>query len=160
MLIIGVGNRMRRDDGVGPMVADRFREGVSAGWCVVEHSGEGASLMELWQGCAAAVIIDATRSGRPAGTITRIAAERESVPASFFHYSTHAFGVAEAIETARALERLPERIVLFGVEGADFDMGEGLSPAVNAAIAPAVALVRREIQAVEEEIAPCTNSPL
>lgn len=160
MLIVGVGNRMRRDDGVGPAIADRLRDAAPPGWRIVEHNGDGAALMERWKDGAAALIADATRSGAVPGTIVRIAANQEKVPANLFHYSTHAFGVAEAVETARALGRLPGRIVVFGIEGADFSIGEGLSPEVNAAIDRVVTLIRSEIRRIDKEVGSCTSLPL
>ena len=48
--------------------------------------------------------------------------------------STHAFGVADAVELARALDRLPERLDVYAIEGASFAAGAPLSPAVAAAI--------------------------
>jgi hydrogenase maturation protease len=47
-----------------------------------------------------------------------------------FHTSSHAFNVAEAIELARVLNRLPPRLVVYGVEGRRFDVGAGMSPEV------------------------------
>ena len=125
-LIIGVGNEFRGDDGVGIVMARRVGG--------VEASGEGASLMDLWQGEDRVLIIDAVQSGAKAGTVYRIDAARETVPTGFFHYSSHLFGVAEAIEMARVLRRLPEQIILFGVEGRSFGMGDPLSAPVEAAL--------------------------
>jgi hydrogenase maturation protease len=68
-----------------------------------------------------------------------------------FHGSTHAFGVGEAIELARALGRLPRRVLVYGVEGREFAAGEGLSPAVAAAVEPLVAELLEEVG--------CTSAP-
>ncbi len=62
----------------------------------------------------------------------------------FSRSSTHSFGVAEAVELARALGRLPARIVVFGIEGRDFAQGEGLSPDVDAAVDEVVRRVTEE----------------
>jgi hydrogenase maturation protease len=63
----------------------------------------------------------------------------------FSRVSTHAFGVAEAIELARALRQLPPVLVVYGVEGATFETGAGLSTVVAAAVPQAVARVRQEL---------------
>ena len=47
---------------------------------------------------------------------------------------THAFGLAETIELARALDRLPARLLVYGIEGACFEAGDELSPPVRAAV--------------------------
>ncbi|HQF30290.1 MAG TPA: hydrogenase maturation protease [Hyphomicrobiales bacterium] len=138
MLVIGVGNRLRGDDAAGPIVAERLAEmGIAA----IERDGDGTRLLETMEGADEIVIVDAMRSGAAPGTIRRIDAVREPVPAGAFHYSSHAFGVAEAIETARAIGILPARLVLYGIEGARFDFG---AP-VDAAVAEAIAGVVSEI---------------
>lgn len=143
-MIIGVGNRFRSDDGAGPRVVELLRaEGIAA----VELAGEGAELIEAWAGADRVLVIDAAKSGAPPGAVHRLDASAGPVPSGFFHYSTHQFGVAEAIETARALGRLPASLRLFGIEGACFSFGETLSPEVEAACRR----VAGEIGAIERE---------
>lgn len=129
-LLIGVGNRYRMDDGAGPMVAEWVAQLVPD-LRVIEHSGEGASLIELWTPADEVVVVDAARpAGRP-GRITNFDAGCASLPTEFFHYSSHAFGVAEGIETARTLGRLPRSLRVFAIEGESFDHGVGLSARVE-----------------------------
>lgn len=140
--VVGVGNRYRRDDGVGPWVVDRLQAvGVSA----QEHSGEGAGLIELFEACERVVLVDAAMSGAAPGTIHRFDATTDTIPKAFFRYSSHLFGVAEAVEMARALGRLPRQLLVFGIEGADFGHGETLSPPVDAAAAAVVRTIRAEV---------------
>jgi hydrogenase maturation protease len=132
-LLIGAGNRWRRDDGVGAWLVERL--GVRLGTAVETRllSGEGAGLIDAWQGHATVWLFDAAApSGRP-GRVTRIAAHAQPVPAELCHHSTHRFGVGEAIEMARVLGRLPERLELVAVEGLDFGEGEGLSEVLERA---------------------------
>jgi hydrogenase maturation protease len=133
-LVVGVGNDFRRDDGAGIVAARRLRAAAIPGVQVVEACGEGAGLMDIWSGAPCVHLVDASRSGAAPGTIRRIDATTQTVPADLFHYSSHAFGVAEAVEMARALGALPPRLVLHAVEGADFSVGEGLTPVVKAAV--------------------------
>jgi hydrogenase maturation protease len=95
--------------------------------------GDGARLIDAWEGAADVVVIDAVSSGAAPGTIHRLDVAEGPLPRRFFHNSTHLFGVAEAVETARALGRLPARLVIYGIDGRNFDFGEGLSPEVEAA---------------------------
>lgn len=139
-LILGIGNRFRSDDGVGPAVADRLN---ALGIPAQEHSGEGAGLIDAWSGAADVVVIDATQSGAEPGTIVRLDAIGAALPRDLFRYSSHLFGLAEAVETARALGRLPDRLVIWGIEGAAFGFGDALSPAV----ADAAAEVARRVAA-------------
>ena len=129
-LIIGVGNEFRGDDGVGIVIARRLRAEAPAHVTILEASGEGAALMETWKGAPRVILIDATRSGSPPGTIHRLDAHAGPLPSQFFHYSTHAFSVAEAVEMARALGQLPPQLIVYGIEGKIYTAGEGLSPEV------------------------------
>lgn len=133
-LVIGLGNDFRRDDGAGRVAARRVRELAGDAVRVIEESGEGASLMDTWRDAEFVILIDAVHSGAPPGTVHRLDAHAQPIPSNFFHYSTHAFSVAEAVELARALGQLPPRLLVFGIEGNDFTSGEGLSPEVAAAV--------------------------
>ncbi len=142
LLIIGIGNRWRRDDGVGPWVAERLRE---HGLLTVEHSGEGAGLIEAWSGARHVIVVDATASGSPAGTLHRLDAVAAELPRHFFRYSSHLFGLAEAISTARTLGRLPPRLIIHGIEGQDFGFGDDLTPEVAVAAAVAVQRILEDV---------------
>ncbi|GAB4356271.1 MAG: hydrogenase maturation protease [Oricola sp.] len=128
-LIVGVGNAFRSDDGVGPFVAEAL---AGRGLNAMVHGGDGAGLMDLFGAHGAIVMVDATRSGAEPGTLIALDAAAERLPADFFHYSTHRFGLAEAVETARALGSLPARLTIYGIEGQDFGAGAGLSAPVAA----------------------------
>ena len=56
------------------------------------------------------------------------------LPVELFRHSTHALGVADAVELGRELERLPRRLAVYGIEGERFDAGEGLTPIVEIAV--------------------------
>ena len=100
--------------------------------------------MEAWKDTSLVLLIDATRSGSPPGTIHRFDAHAEPLPSRFFHYSTHAFSVAEAVELARALDQLPPQLIVYGIEGKNYTAGEGLSPEVETAGAAVVARVLQD----------------
>ncbi len=144
--VIGVGNWLRHDDGAGLEVVRRLRSRANdAGITLREQQGETLALLEQWDGIDRVVLVDATHSGVPAGTIHRIDASSQPIPARWWSSSsTHAVGVGDAIELARALDRLPRRIVVYGVEGRRFDSGSGISAEVQAVIATLADTVLRE----------------
>ena len=148
IVVIGVGNEYRGDDGSGIAVARRLRERFPAGVTILEESGEGAALMEAWQGATWVMLLDAVRSGALPGTIHRMDAHAAPLPAGFFRYSTHAFSVAEAVELARSLGQLPPRVIVYGIEGDNFDLGAGLSHSVEAAVAAVVEQAAEEVREV------------
>ena len=144
MIVLGAGNLFRRDDGAGLAAARRLRETLPGGVRVIEKEGDLASLLDAWAGAEAVVVIDATSSASPPGTIRRFEAHERPLPSVFSRSSTHAFGVAEAVELARVLGRLPASVVVYGIEGRDFTAGEGLSPDVAAAVDEVVRRVTEE----------------
>ncbi len=155
VVVIGVGNALRRDDGAGVEVARRLGAradaagAADAAIAVLEYEGEPLGLLELWEGARGAVLVDAIRSGAEPGTIHRVDASREPIPALLRgSSSTHAVGVGEAVELARALGRLPERVVVYGVEGACFDAGSGLSEEVAGAVDSLAERVLREARSL------------
>jgi hydrogenase maturation protease len=147
VLVIGVGNAYRRDDGVGLVVARRLRAEAPERVAVREESGEGAALIAAWEGADAVLVIDAVHSGQAPGTVQRLDAGERALPADLFHLSTHAVSVADAVELARTLGQLPPRLVVYGIEGKDFEAGVGLSPEVEEAARRVVGLVLEEIRA-------------
>lgn len=130
VLVIGVGNGQRGDDGVGLAITERLAVRQLAGLLVEQQSGEALSLIAAWEGYDDVVLIDAACSGARPGTVHCFDAVTERLPERRFAASSHGFGVSQALELARALGRLPARCRVFAVEGAGFDHGAGLSPAL------------------------------
>ena len=146
VLVIGVGNRLRGDDGASAEVVRRLRERrTPTGVEVSEQPCEPDDLLEAWQGRDTVVLVDTMRSGEPPGTIRRLDVSREPLPARLRGpLSTHGFGLHEAIELGRALHRLPRRVIVFAVEGRHFEAGAMPSGEVEAAVAPLACAVVRE----------------
>jgi hydrogenase maturation protease len=146
LVVIGVGNSFRCDDAAGLEVARRLQPTDSVQ--VLTREGDLASLVDLWNGAASAIVIDSASSGARPGTIHRFDAIADPLPTGLLS-STHAFGVAEAVELARALGRLPRVLTVYAIEGARFDVGLELSPEVEAAV-----------DRLAEELAPALASTL
>lgn len=147
-IFIGVGNPFRGDDAVGTAVLRFIRSRIPADVKVVEETGDGAELLEAWKGADRVILVDAVQSGAPPGTIHRIDARAEKLPSWFSRSSTHAFGVAEAIELAWAMNDLPPQIVIYGIVGLDFSAGTKLSPEVAEVVPRAAQQILREILAM------------
>jgi hydrogenase maturation protease len=131
VLIFGCGNEDRGDDGAGLLVARRLRElGIDAR----EHQGDMLSLMDDWRGAAEVVVIDAMRSGAAPGTVAVWNVPEDPLPRNSFRCSTHALGVADAVELARTLDGLPAKLMIYGIEGRQFHRGGPISVEVAQAI--------------------------
>ena len=92
------------------------------------------ALVEAWSAAQGAVVVDAVSSGAAPGTIHRLDARRDPLPAELFRGSTHALSLVEAVELARALDRLPGRLLVYGIEGESFAVGGGLTAEVAQAV--------------------------
>jgi hydrogenase maturation protease len=137
-VIIGLGNEFRHDDALGLIAAGRLqREGVPA----IEHEADAADLMMRWESIDRMILIDAVSSGVAPGTIHRLDASTSPLPRELFQ-STHALGLADAIELSRTLGTLPREVLIYGIEVRDTSAGVGLSPEVERALDTVVAEVR------------------
>jgi hydrogenase maturation protease len=143
--VVGFGNRWRRDDAVGLEVAARLRAELSDDVEVLEREGEPTGLISEWGPEDEVWLVDAVSSGAAPGTVHRIDASERELPAAIFRASTHHLGVPEAVEVARALGRFPARLVVYGIEGANFEAGRGLTPEVEGALEQVVAALRVEV---------------
>jgi hydrogenase maturation protease len=125
-----LGNAWRGDDGAGLAVARRLRELAPAGIEVRELEGDATALIDAWGHADRVVVVDAAQSGAAPGTVRHFDACAAPLPAHLLRSSTHAFGVADAIELARALGRLPAALEVYAIEGATFAAGDRLTPSV------------------------------
>ncbi len=153
-LVVGLGSPDRGDDAVGIVVGRAVAARHLPDVDVVAHE-DPTDLVELWSGRDLVVVVDAVRSGAEPGTLVVVETGTgdQRLPESTWGRTgrggTHAFGLASAVELARALGRLPSRVVLVGVEAASFDHGAPLSPAVAAAVPHAVGRVLAMVGASE-----------
>jgi len=134
VVVIGVGNEFRRDDGVGPAVVSSLCGRVPPGVELVLTDGEPTRLIEAWTGAALAVVVDAVRAdpSRP-GRIYRFVLDRP-LAGTNRTASSHGFGLDDAVRLALALDRMPGRLVVHAIEAADLSQGTGLTPLVAAAV--------------------------
>ncbi|HSB12195.1 MAG TPA: hydrogenase maturation protease [Blastocatellia bacterium] len=153
-LVIGVGNEHRGDDAVGLLVASRLKPRAGECFRVFEWRGDQLALFDEWKDADTVIILDAASSDAQPGQIHRIDASKQPLAKDMLHCSTHAFGVVEAIELARALGQLPRQLIVYAIEGQNFDAGALLSPSVEEAALAVEALVLRDLAAVSEFGAP------
>jgi len=149
ILVIGVGNEYMGDDGVGLFIARKLKAQNLPIVQVEVQTGEAASLIEAWEAVEAVILLDAVRSDGSPGRIYQFKAPTEFIPNRFFNSSTHNFGVAEAVELARTLGRLPRCLTIYGIEGRCFEVGRRLSPEVEQAAGD---VIQRVIRDIYEEI--------
>ena len=146
LLVIGIGNEFRSDDGVGRIVAGKLAGELPTFIEILLESGEGAALIDAWSGARAVFVIDAVRSGAVPGTAFRVDASEQKIPTGYFNYSSHAFSLAEAVELSRALGTLPHTCMIYGIEGKSFTSGTGLSDEVRHSVPDVIRQITADVQ--------------
>ncbi len=142
ILVIGIGNSFRGDDGIGPIIAEQIQKMVPGQVDVRSHIRDGFALIQLWKGYDHVYIIDAVSSGRTPGRAHRFDALSKPFPQHFFtHNSTHDINISETIALAQTLEMIPEKLIVYGVEGKDFSIGAALSDEVRKAVIPVTGMI-------------------
>ena len=138
VLVLGVGNPGRGDDGAGRAVAQALRGALPRAIEVAEADGEATDILARLDGASAAFLID--------GTVHRFDVSEAPLPQGAFGVSTHGFGLHEAIELARALGQLPSHCVVYAIEGASFETGAPQSPLVAGAVVEVASRLSAEIR--------------
>jgi hydrogenase maturation protease len=134
VVVIGVGNEFRRDDGAGPAVVARLRDLAPPGVRLVITDGEPTRLIEAWAGAVLAVVVDAVRAEPPhPGQVHRFVVDQPRAGMGRAA-SSHGLGLDDAIALAVALDRMPARLIVHAIEAADLTQGPGLTPPVAAAV--------------------------
>jgi hydrogenase maturation protease len=146
-VVLCIGNPFRRDDGVANAVAARAAPALPEGVAVIELDGEPTRVVDAWTGARLALVVDAARSGDPAGTVRRIEVDRNGVVPSSRPASTHGYGLGDAVDLGRVLGQLPDRLVVYTVEGEDYSQGPGLSEPVARAVPDVVTRLVEEVDA-------------
>lgn len=145
-VVIGLGNALRGDDAAGPATVEQLRPRLN-GTVRLLTLNDPLQLPDCWEGADLAIVCDAVCSGATPGTLHRFEAHAAPLPASVRPaLSSHGIGLAEVVELARRLGRLPRRLVIFGIEGHCFEPGTPLSPEVAAAVPRAAEAILQELR--------------
>jgi hydrogenase maturation protease len=134
-LVLGLGNILLRDEGVGVRVVERLQEQYRfpPGVQVVDGGTLGLDLMAYVEGADRLLVIDAVDAGAEPGTIAHLAGDE--VPAFLsLKISPHQMGLSDLLAAARLRGIYPEEVVLWGVQPATIDVGLDLSPIVAAQV--------------------------
>jgi hydrogenase maturation protease len=155
VLVLGLGNVLLGDDGVGPVVLARLERDyrVPAEVRLAEGGTLGLALLGELTQAEHVILVDAVATDDPPGTLVRLRGEavRDAVRERL---SVHQVGVADLLDAARLIGGYPESLVLLGVVPAAIGLGVGRSRAVEAALGELVAAVAQEVKALGYELAP------
>lgn len=154
ILILGIGNILLGDEGVGVRVVEELERRYRLPPDVVALDG-GTSGMDLLNPIAEAgvlIVADAVRTGNPPGSVIRL--DGTDVPAFFrTKLSPHQVGIADVLAAAQLTERVPARVTLFGVEPENMDLGLELSDTVRPQVDKVVELIAEELRVLGHAVA-------
>ena len=131
--IIGIGNTLRRDDGVGPLLLDACRYDPMEGCELLQLDGDSKGVVEAWTDRRLAIVVDAVCTGEPAGTVHDLRVDLLGASGDV-EAGERYLELAGALSLGRQLGRLPDVLCVFGIEPGDLKRGFGLSPPVAAAM--------------------------
>jgi hydrogenase maturation protease len=155
LLILGLGNLLCGDDGAGAAVAGRIARDFELPPNVAALDGGtlGLSLLPYLEDARDAILVDAVRLDAPPGSLVRL--EGDAVgPAVAARLSPHQIGVADLLDGVRLLDRLPRRLILWGVVPATIELGFGPSPPVARALSTLLHHVVSEARELGYELHP------
>ena len=148
VLILGLGNPLQGDDGVGCRVAQELEGHTLPDEVEVMDGGTpGVGLLNLFEGRQRVIIVDAAEMGQAAGSVVRFRPEDVTLTGSAQRFSLHRSGVADALALASELKLALPEIVVFGVQPECVDWNDSLSPHVQAAVPQVIQAVLNEAKA-------------
>ncbi len=132
-LVVGLGNPLRGDDGVGVRVAQALTaKALPPGVEVVDGGTRGLGIVNLIEGRRRVIFVDAADVGRSPGQFVRFTLDEAHLRGDDQSLTVHAAGLRDALLLAQALRMLPDEVIIFGVQPANLEWNSGLSPEVEA----------------------------
>ncbi len=154
-LVIGVGNRILSDEGVGVHVIERLLAAYNIPGDVLLLDGGtlGLDLLYYLQGVKNLLMIDAVELRKDAGTIVRMV--NDEVPAFLsLKMSPHQVGIPDMLAVAKMKDLYPENVILWGVEPESLEIGMDLTPVVEAQVPVLMDEVLKQLEAWGHHLEP------
>lgn len=131
LLILGVGNPLMGDDGAGIKAVELLEARDLPGDVLVKEAGTPGWGLATWlEGFTTVILVDAVQMGLPPGTWRRFQPEEVQILMQDQAFSLHEPDLACGLALAEALDALPERLIIYGIEPAQTTPGMPLSPQV------------------------------
>ena len=147
-LIVGLGNPLRGDDGIGIHAIQMLLvETLPGGVEIVEGGTQGLGLVSLMEGWRRVILVDAANVGQSPGEFVRFTPQEARLLGGDPHISIHNAGLRDALLLAETLDLLPDEIIIYGMQPANLDWDDDLSPQVEAAMPELVSAILGELSA-------------
>jgi hydrogenase maturation protease len=146
-IVLGLGNALRGDDGVGPAVTEWLdRQTLPPGVETIDGGTSGLDIVSILMGRERAIIVDAANVGQPPGRWVRFTPDVAQLKDNATTLSLHSAGLAEALALGAALNVLPPAIIIYGVQPQSLDWSPQLSTEVRAAVIEVGQAILRELK--------------
>jgi len=160
LLVLGLGNVLLADDGVGAAAVTELRDCFEPcdGARVLDGGTLGLSLLPYLDRADIVILVDAIRADAGPGSLVRLDGD-DVAPAVATRLSPHQIGVADLLDGARWLDRYPARVILLGLVPESIELGVGLTPSVARALPALVARIVEEAAALGFPFRPRARDP-
>jgi hydrogenase maturation protease len=149
-VVLGVGNLLLRDEGVGihvvkALAGHQFPPDVE----VIDGATAGCDLLPLISGADRVVIVDALEGGEPPGAVYRLTPEDFDQEPHEGSVSLHDIGITDVLKMLKLMEGHLLPVVIVGIEPGKIEVGLELTPEVAASLPFVLELVIKEITVQE-----------
>jgi len=145
LTVIGIGNRLRGDDALGPLAIDALRSINEEGLELVDAGSDAIGMLEYLSDRGKVLIIDACKMGREPGSLVCFSPEQAELVLEPDPLSLHGLGLAEALRMAGSLQLLPDDLKIIGIEPDSIQFNGQLSKTAQQALEMIVQEVHREL---------------
>ena len=152
VIVVGIGNPYRGDDGAGWAVIDGLMETIGSAVTLVKQRGDVGELIDIFARHKSVYLVDACHSHESKGAWERIDLHKQQVLEENPQTSTHGFSVSQAISLAKNFRRIPNKLILYAIKGDNYSISETLSPSVKRSVDSVIKAIINE-----EDIQSCMN---
>ncbi len=147
-LLLGIGNRFRSDDGLGPYVVEQINKKKIDDIVARELNGDFTNIIDRLGNYQELIVVDVSIAGQKTGSYKVIDYSKEGLPTDWAQSSTHGLGIAEGLQLASVLGVLPDKVIIYAVEAGNFNPGNQLSPEVLKAANTVITEIEKQSQEV------------
>jgi hydrogenase maturation protease len=147
LAVIGVGNLLLKDEGVGiHVVRELQKNGMPERVKILDGGLGGIGLLDLFQDAPKVLLVDAADMNLKTGAVVRFTPDEvRGRSSSRPRFSSHDLDLLDVLELARELKRCPAEMVIIGIQPGEVSWGTGLTPEVQASVPRAIAMILKEI---------------
>jgi hydrogenase maturation protease len=147
IVVLGLGNVLMSDEGVGVRVVERLQEQAAQFPDVefIDAGTGGMSVLHLIANRKKTIIVDCAMMGQTPGTIRKFTPDDVKSVKQVSHFSLHDVDILKVLELSKQLEECPPEVIIFGIEPAKVEQGDTLSPELENRIGEYVQLINRSL---------------